>query len=109
MIPPAKPRRVYIRKRKRAPGRPPGASDLTDLIADLGAETILAASIIRQAVDDLKDARAGKAFKVGAHPWYADPLGELHVFFESAWFFQLAAGIGQDPADVLRMVQARVN
>jgi hypothetical protein len=109
MIPPAKPCRVYIRKRKRAPGRTPGAADLTDLIADLGAETILAASILRQAVDDLKETRAGKVYNVNQHPYYADPLGELRVFFASDWFIALAAGIGQDPADVLRMVQARVN
>jgi hypothetical protein len=100
MIPPAKPHRVDVRKRKRSVNPAP---DLADLIDDLGAEAVLAAHIIRQAVEDLKDARAGKVFKVCDHPYAADPLGELRTFFGSAWFAQLAAGLGQDPADVIQM------
>lgn len=83
MIPPNKPRRGYIRKRKRAALTRPRdpAPDPTDLIADLGAETVLAAHILRQAVDDLKRARAGKryAFSLSFLPPTLAQIFDSHV------------------------------
>ncbi|MBM3129776.1 MAG: hypothetical protein FJ009_14280 [Chloroflexi bacterium] len=71
----------------------------------MGAETVLAACIIRQAVDDLKETRAGKRFN-REHPWASDPLGDLRAFFASDWFVALASGLGQEPHALLKRMQA---
>jgi hypothetical protein len=102
MFAPAKPPRRGERKTVFNPGNP--TADLTDLIYDLGAETILAACIIRQAIDDWRDARAGKRFNRD-NPYAADPLGELRGFFDSDWFAHICYGIGQTPDNVLRMAR----
>lgn len=104
MQPQAKTRRVYKCERKTSFNPYNPAADLTDLIADLGAETILAACVLRQALDDWRDARAGKRFKYD-NPYHGDPLGELRDFFKSDWFAHICYGIGQTPGDVLRMAR----
>jgi len=79
--------------------------DVPDLVDALGGEAIIAAHILKQAVDDWRDVRAGKKFDF-AHPYRTYAQREIENFFAGEWFAFLAAHLGFDRATLLRMLDA---
>lgn len=81
------------------------ARELADVVDAVGAESVLAAQILRQAVDDLNDLRAGKSFETDRR-LVESPHHDLQAFFAGEWFSFLSAHLGQDPAAIRRLAGA---
>lgn len=101
-------RREYARayRARLQSGKPCKQNDpVRDLVnaTDLEPEIVIAAYILRQALEDLRDVRAGKKFNPGYYPYYLDPAGEIAKFFAGEWFDFLANHLGLDPAVFSRM------
>ncbi len=85
---------------------------VADVVDKLGGESLLAAMILRQAVEDLRFLRAGKRCRPDLWPnpgrgslYSYDPFGELHAFFSGEWFAFLSEHLGLEPSVLLRHIE----